>query len=284
MIADRKKYIAAKIEFEKEFEAEEFQMLVLVKAPCSGAVYFNDMLRPSVDFLASVDLQTGELSQEKGRLEWLAKKNDKRKGWGHNFKQFGIYRVVVRKCIPRELKPHQLKYMNNRYMLVRVIRKNAQNDELQVLKEYYSKPVSIENELGSFSLKREYSWFEGCVDWNGAKANVYLDTDKEDGDTAENAMAALKRLAEDLAENDAKFRKFAAENLTEAANDWLSEEDEAQEITKEDFAKRIKIGSATVSADGSLCLMYDDDDMFWGHIIEITVEPNGEPSDANIAG
>lgn len=48
--------------------------------------------------------------------------------------------------------------------------------------------------------------------------------------------------------------------------------------------KRMEISSITVSPDGSLSLFYNDDDMFWGHIIEIVVESNGEIISANIAG
>ena len=136
--------------FEKEFETEEYEMLILAQASCGGAVCIKDMLKPSVDFLASIDLRTGQLSHEKGRVEWLIKDDKKRKGWGYEFEQFGIYRVAVRKCIPQKLQPYQLPYMNNRYMLISVLEENASNENLDALKEHYSKPVSIENELGSF--------------------------------------------------------------------------------------------------------------------------------------
>ena len=53
----------------------------------------------------------------------------------------------------------------------------------------------MENELGSFVLDREFSWFEGIVNWNGVEANVYLKTDEEDGDTAEQAMKVLKGIS-----------------------------------------------------------------------------------------
>mgnify|MGYP000600442602 FL=1 len=83
--------------------------------------------------------------------------------------------------------------MNNRYMLIRVLEENASNEKLEALKEHYSKPISTENELGTFVLDREFSWFEGSINWNGVEANVYLETDEEDGDTAEQAMAVLKK-------------------------------------------------------------------------------------------
>ena len=146
--------------------------------------------------------------------------------------------------------------------------------------------ISMENELGSFDLDREFSWFEGIVNWNGVEANVYLETDEEDGDTAEQAMKVLKELVDNIVDNDNKYRAFAAQELTELANEWLEDSDEidTEKITRELFKKRMEISSITVSPDGSLSLFYNDDDMFWGHIIEIVVEPNGEIISANIAG
>ncbi len=278
--------MSVQTDFEKEFETEEYEMLILVQASCGGAVCIKDMLKPSVDFLASIDLRTGQLFHEKGRVEWLIKEDNKHKGWGYEFEQFGIYRVAVRKCIPQKLQPYQLQYMNNRYMLLGVLEENASNEKMEALKEHYAKPISMENELGSFVLDREFSWFEGIVNWNGAEANVYLETDEEDGDTAEQAMKVLKRIVDNLVDNDTKYREFAAQELTELANEWMNESDEvdAEEITQETFAKRMEISEITVSPDGSLSLLYHDDDMFWGHVIEIEVESNGEITSANIAG
>ena len=264
--------MSVQTDFEKEFETEEYEMLILVQASCGGAacikdMLIKDMLKPSVDFLASIDLRNGQFFHEKGRVEWLIKKDNKRKGWGYDFEQFGIYRVVVRKCIPQKLQPYQLHYMNNRYMLIRVLEENASNEKLEALKEHYSKPISTENELGTFVLEREFSWFEGSINWNGVEANVYLETDEEDGDTAEQAMAVLKSVIENIVDNDNKYREFAAQELTGLANEWLSESDESdvEEITQETFAKRMEISEVTVSPDGSLSLIYHDDDMFWGH-------------------
>lgn len=278
--------MSVQTDFEKEFETEEYEMLILVQASCKGAACIKDMLKPSVDFLASIDLRTGQFFHEKGRIEWLIKNDNKRNGWGYEFEQFGIYRVAVRKCIPQKLQPYQVQYINNRYMLINVLEEHASNEKMEALKEYYAKPISMENELGSFVLDREFSWFEGIVNWNGVEANVYLETDEEDGDTAEQAMKVLKKIVEDIVDNDRKYREFAAQELTELANEWMDESDESnsEKITKEIFAKRMKIDGITVSPDGSLSLFYNDDDMFLGHTIEIEVEPNGEIISANIAG
>lgn len=274
------------IDFEKEFETEEYEMLILVQASCKGAACIEDMLKPSVNFLASIDLRTNQLSRKKGRIEWLIKNDNNRKGWGYEFDQFGIYRVAIRKCKPQKLNQNQPEYINNRYMLINVLEKNASNGQLELLKDQYSKLISIKNKLGSFILNRDFSWFEGIIDWNGTEANVYLETDEEDGDTAEQAMKVLNELVDNIVANDTKYREFAAQELTELANEWLDDSDEidAEEITRELFKKRMEISEITVSPDGNLSLFYNDDDMFFGHTIEIYVEENGNIISANIAG
>lgn len=274
--------MSVQTDFEKGFETEEYEMLILVQSSCKGAANIEDMLKPFVDFLASIDLRTGQFSHEKGRLEWLIKNDNNRQGWGYDFEQLGIYRITVRKCIPQDQTP----YMNNRYMLINVLEENASNKKLEVLKAYYAKPVSIENELGSFALDREFSWFEGSINWNGVDANVYLETDEEDGDTAKQAMKVLKRVVDNIMENDIKYREFAAEELTELANGWMDASDEidSEEITKEIFMKRMEMSEIMVNSDGSLSLLYNDDDMFWGHVIEIDVDSSGEIINAHIAG
>ena len=75
--------MSVQTDFEKEFETEEYEMLILVQASCGGAACIKDMLKPSVDFLASIDLRNGQFFHEKGCVEWLIKKDNKRKGWGY---------------------------------------------------------------------------------------------------------------------------------------------------------------------------------------------------------
>ena len=49
-------------------------MLVLMLESVEGAqVMGGGILKPSAQFIAAVDIGTGEFSDEKGRLEWLIK-------------------------------------------------------------------------------------------------------------------------------------------------------------------------------------------------------------------
>ena len=72
------------------------------------------------------------------------------------------------------------------------------------------------------------------------------------------------------------------------ANDWLSDSEDFEEngttITKEAFAERIGISEMTISPDGDYEVYYNDDDMFWGHVIIVSGNVETGIEDAEIAG
>ena len=89
--------MSVQTDFEKGFETEEYEMLILVQASCKGAAIIKDMLKPSIDFLASIDLRTGQFFHEKGRIEWLIKNDNKRNGWGYEFEQCRCQKMYTEK-------------------------------------------------------------------------------------------------------------------------------------------------------------------------------------------
>lgn len=83
------------------------------------------------------------------------------------------------------------------------------------------------------------------------------------------------------------MRKFAAKKLTALANDWLTEDEESKDtkpITEDEFAKRITLSEISITPSGSFTAFYDDDDMFWGHAVEINGSLKKGIDNANIAG
>lgn len=173
-------------------------------------------------------------------------------------------------------------------MLVKLLEKDVLNKDLQELKEYYLKPVILENDMGTFTLNRYFSWFEcNNVDWNDADILIYLEVDENCDETANSAMATLLKYAKDKQGFDQKNREFAAKELLDLANDWLEDnedEDKPDKITKEMFIDNIKMSELCISPDGSITLFYDDGDMFWGHTIQIIIDENGNYDSADIAG
>lgn len=272
-------------DFESGFVTEETEITVLLKDSSNGAAVLGDWLRPSVNFLASIDNDTGEMIKEEGRLEWMIKKDPDRKGWGYDFEQYGIYKLLVRKCIPRKLESFESATLNNCYMIVKVLEENVQNDKLLEYKEYLSKPVEIDTPYGKFVLDRSMSWFEGEIELNGLDFTAFLETDEDNGETAELALRVFLKTAENFEDFDRKNKEFAADNLLDLAHEWQeSDEGENEPLTREQFIEAIGVSEWTVTPYGNMTLYYYDGDIFWGHAIEINIDEDGNIEDADIAG
>lgn len=272
-------------DFESGFVTEETEITVLLKDSSNGAAVLGDWLRPSVNFLASIDNDTGEMIKEEGRLEWMIKKDPDRKGWGYDFEQYGIYKLLVRKCIPRKLESFESATLNNCYMIVKVLEENVQNDKLLGYKEYLSKPVEIDTPYGKFVLDRSMSWFEGEIELNGLDFTAFLETDEDNGETAELALKVFLKTAENFEDFDRKNKEFAADNLLDLAHEWQeSDEGENEPLTREQFIEAIGVSEWTVTPYGNMTLYYYDGDIFWGHAIEINIDEDGTIEDADIAG
>ena len=71
--------------------------------------------------------------------------------------------------------------------------------------------------------------------------------------------------------------------MTDLANDWLEDED-AAEISKEDFADRIRLASLGVTMSGNYQAYYDDDDIFYGHSVTVSGNIKKGIKDVNIMG
>lgn len=272
-------------DFESGFVTEETEITVLLKDSSNGAAVLGDWLRPSVNFLASIDNDTGEMIKEEGRLEWMIKKDPDRKGWGYDFEQYGIYKLLVRKCIPRKLESFESATLNNCYMIVKVLEENVQNDKLLEYKEYLSKPVEIDTPYGKFVLDRSMSWFEGEIELNGLDFTAFLETDEDNGETAELALKVFLKTAENFEDFDRKNKEFAADNLLDLAHEWQESDDgENEPLTREQFIEAIGVSEWTVTPYGNMTLYYYDGDIFWGHAIEINIDEDGNIEDADIAG
>lgn len=63
---------------------------------------------------------------------------------------------------------------------------------------------------------------------------------------------------------------------------WLGEDEPL--MTIDNFRKRISISSIVFYDDCSSSIYCNDDDIFWGHTIDINVDKNGKYKDVNLAG
>ena len=275
-------------EFEKEFESKKTEITVLIKEKCTSAAVLDDnWLHPSVRFVAYIPEGSNEVIEEEGRLEWLVKKSPFRKGWGFDFEKYQICKLRVRKCIPKELKPYQMQILNRRYLVEKIVDKDVKNDMLQQIKQRLEIPVTIKTKYGIFVLDRGFSTFNSAIQLSGNKIEFFLSTDEENGETADGAIKAFENIADNFEQFDKKNRESAANELLELANEWLADDDRAdkpEEITKEMFMESIKLSEINIKPNGRLTVYYLDGDMFWGHVIEMRIDPDWTCKSANIAG
>ena len=135
---------------------------------------------------------------------------------------------------------------------------------------------------GELKLDKSLGLFSGSGIFNQQECLIHLDKDEE-SETANNALHSLKVLLDDSCQWDLKAKQYAAQSLTDLANDWADEEGD-DEISEEDFIKRISISEVCVSLDGDFELFYDDGDLFYGHVIIVSGNIESGFEDADIAG
>lgn len=123
--------------------------------------------------------------------------------------------------------------------------------------------------------------------WNGEKVSLALEIDLEDEETWDTARSCARKVMAACESWDKSMREFAAKELTESANEWLADDDEkenADPITEEVFAQRITLSELVLTYEGDITAYFDDDDMFWGHTVEVGGSLEHGIERANIAG
>lgn len=171
--------------------------------------------------------------------------------------------------------------------MVEVLEEGVKNDELAAVLAEYRKPVKITDaELGEFEFNKDWGVFVGRIDWLGESAGVHIDGDVDDEDTWAQGLQALRSLYDRRESNDRAWRAFAARELTALANDWRedSDDDDGVEIIPQTFADRVSLSELSVDYESGFIAYYDDDDMFWGHVITVCGSEEEGLKAANIEG
>ena len=88
------------------------------------------------------------------------------------------------------------------------------------------KPVVIQDQvLGELKLDKDYDTFEGEIQWCGKDVSLSLEVNAESKPSWTRARSAAKKLLADCDTWDKAMRELAAKNLTELANNWLSQDE-----------------------------------------------------------
>ncbi|EFC36792.1 predicted protein [Naegleria gruberi] len=106
--------------------------------------------------------------------------------------------------------------------------------------------------------------------------NIELENDEDPS-----IVDSLLTIANDMLQKLDVYAAKATEELYELFNDEWNEEGE--EVSKEDFAKRLKLESLIVKSSSRL-VYFDDGELFCGHVIEVNIDNEGNVESADIAG
>lgn len=272
--------------FLEKYDTDEQEIIVLIEN-VSGASYFEEKWEMLATTIGMQFVKDDILQLKKGRLNWLVSDEERNGelGW-KRFKKGQIYRIKARKMLEKYI-PKNLKGSDfNAWCVVDVLDNNVICPDLKKAWEDYNKPIVINDDVsGELTLNKEYEVFEGYINWDGKVISLMLEVDVDDNSTWDQISKSAKEMIIQLEQWDKKMREFSSKKLTVLANQWASDEkDIIAPITEDDFANRISISELVFSSDDAFSVMYDDDEMFWGHAIEVqgTLEKGIESS--NIIG
>lgn len=253
------------------YAPEDEEKLVLIQDGVSADKTFLDTYWAAhTHALAMADAQTGQVISGRCYLSWPL--TDKERDAGDYSKRFTkgqIYRIKARGWKGDALYEPQ-------WYVTEVLEEGVPCPALEEIWAEYTKPILLEDEvLGTLTLDREMSIFEGTCKWMGKEVRISLDVEIEKKASWTRVTNVMKKLVADQEVWDKSLRAMAAQKLTAQANEWLADNDqtdreaEKDPITEDEFARRILLTEFTVSPGGRFTAWYEDDDMFWGHVITV---------------
>lgn len=261
--------------FEKNFAENVIEVAAVTGASGVGAGRAGEdiLWHASISLIVWKNLNINEpVIKEEMQLEWLA-----------DDKEFKTTRDLLKENSVVKL---QVRKGENSMMLVKVLETFYQDDELEGILQESLKPVYYHDEvLGQFELIKSVKIFEKEIPWAGEEGRLSFDW-YEVPDKMKSALETSYALFEQQRKWSQKVKAYAAEELTELANDWLQDDEETEinEITKKMFMEFMKLSAICVYPEGDFEIYYSDGDMFWGHSIIVYGNINGEMESAEIAG
>ena len=268
------------------YAPEGEEKLVLIQTGTSADRTFLDTFWTAhVYALAMADTETEQIISERCYLSWpLTEQQRESDEYTERFRKGNIYRIKVHRWKGDALsEPH--------WYVTDVLEEGVSCPALEEIWEDYTKPIFLEDEvLGTLTLNRETSTFNGNCKWMGKDVNISLDVDIEKKSSWTRVTNVMKKLVAEQKDWDKSLRAKAAQKLTAQANEWLADNDQTERnsekdpITEDEFAQRIMLTEFTVSPGGRFTAWYEDDDMFWGHVITVDGTMKKGPIGADIQG
>ena len=268
------------------YAPEDEEKLVLIQSGTSADKTFLDTFWTAhTHALAMADVQTGQVLSGRCCLSWPLTDKERESGdYSKRFAKGNIYRIKTRGWKGVALSEPQ-------WYVTEVLEEGVTCPALEEIWAEYTKPILLEDEvLGTLTLDREMSTFDGTCQWMGKEVRISLDVEIEKKASWTRVTNVMKNLLADQEVWDKSLRAMAAQTLTAQANEWLADNDqtdrapEKDPITEEEFARRILITEFTVSPGGGFTAWYEDDYMFWGHVVTVDGTLKKGPISADMQG
>ena len=268
------------------YSLKEEEKLVLIQSGTSADKTFLDTFWTAhTHALGMADVQTGQVLSGRCYLSWPLTDKEREDGdYSKLFAKGQIYRIKARAWKGDALGEPQ-------WYVTEVQEEGVHCPALEEIWAEYTKPILFEDEmLGILTLDREMSTFGGTCKWMGKEVRISLDVEIARKASWTRAANVMKKLIADQEVWDKSLRIMAAQKLTAQANDWLADNDQTDRapekgpITEDEFARRILLTEFTVSPSGHFTVWYEDDDMFWGHVVTVDGTLKKGPVDADLQG
>lgn len=164
----------------------------------------------------------------------------------------------------------------------RILRIGVSDAELQNISTEIQKEIVLSDSVfGPLVFDRRFREYSGTVAWCDNDVDVRLSCDNPDDPSA--VLNVAKQLFEAQSDWNVRAREFAVEWLLPLKNESWLDEDES-EVTPQDFAARIILQTIEIDAAGDFMFWYDDGDLFWRHVIQISGNLSAGLKKAGIAG
>ena len=233
----------------------------------------NDtMWTARVDIIGWKNLQSRFVTREKKKVLWQI-----------NYSDISQYRELI---APYSIVRLSLIDAGDHFVLNKVITNQYADPDLAGILAEELKPVYYDDSvLGRFPLDKTIDTFGKSIVWAGEKGKLHFDNSPDE----ESILSSLKT-AHHLFEKEHIWSKeakaFAAKELLDLANDWLTDNENvsSSEITPELFINRISLECINVKSNGNFEIYFADGDLFWGHVIIVEGNINSSFSSAEIAG
>lgn len=261
------------------YHDEAREITILSGEDCEGAGRAGKALiwSANCDIIAYKD--GDQLHHEEGSVSWPANDAELESDDRPRFRDLTLYRLRV--C-PHKTAPHY-------FRLLDILAADTADRELETIRSAYQQAITWqEAPFAPFVLNKKFNTYNGEGEWLGHTIRLALDSDDEQESPTAAAIATLHRLYAAPQDWHDRLTAHAARELIEIARDWQEDgegeiDDEAR-LSEADFARRIRLEEISIDEDGGFTAWFDDDNIFWGHVIMVSINADGEYEDAEFAG